>query len=69
MTEVANFIDKMNLNKKTEQLETCQQHHIKFLYYCIECKIPLCSDCYMFENEHKSYKIKKLMMFIMNILI
>ncbi len=60
MTEVANFIDKMNLNKKTEQLETCQQHHIKFLYYCIECKIPLCSDCYMFENDHKSHKIKKI---------
>ena len=60
MTEVANFIDKMNLNKKTEQLETCLKHHIKFLYYCIECKIPLCSDCYMFENDHKNHKIKKI---------
>ena len=60
MTELAIFIDKMNINKKTEQLETCQKHKIKFLYYCNECNLPLCSDCYMFENEHKNHKIKKI---------
>ncbi len=60
MAEVANFIDKMSLNKKTEQLESCQKHNIKYLYFCTKCNIPLCSDCYMFEDNHKNHEIKRI---------
>ena len=41
-------------------LSICKKHNIQFLYYCINCKSPLCSDCYMFENEHKTHSIKKI---------
>ena len=60
MTDVANYIDKINSNKKAEETEICPKHEIQNLYYCSDCKIPLCSDCYMLEDTHKKHKIKKI---------
>ncbi len=60
MAEVANFIDKMNNNKKNEELENCPKHNIQYLYYCKNCNVPLCSDCYMFEDNHKEHEIKRI---------
>ena len=60
MTDVANYIDKISSNKKVEEMEICPMHEIQNLYYCSECKIPLCSDCYMLEDKHKKHKIKKI---------
>ena len=60
MTDVANYIDKINTNKKVEQNEFCRKHEIQNLYYCTDCKMPLCSDCYMLEDKHKKHKIKKI---------
>ena len=60
MTDVANYIDKMNSSKKVEESEICEKHQIQNLYYCIECETPLCSDCYMLEENHKKHKIKKI---------
>lgn len=60
MNEVASYIEKINTTKKNEKSEICKKHNIQFLYYCINCKSPLCSDCYMFENEHKTHSIKKI---------
>ena len=60
MTDVANYIDRISTNKKVEQSEICSKHEIQNLYYCDECKTPLCSDCYMLEDTHKKHKIKKI---------
>ena len=60
MTDVANYIDKINSSKKVEESEICEKHQIKNLYYCVECETPLCSDCYMLEENHKKHKIKKI---------
>ena len=60
MTDVANYIDKINTNKKVEQNEFCRKHEIQNLYYCTDCQMPLCSDCYMLEDKHKKHKIKKI---------
>ena len=60
MTDVANYIDKISANKKVEQNEFCRKHEIQNLYYCSDCEIPLCSDCYMLEDKHKKHKIKKI---------
>ena len=60
MTDVANYIDKISANKNCEQSEICLKHDIQNLYYCDECKTPLCSDCYMLEDKHKKHKIKKI---------
>ena len=60
MAEVANFIDKINNNKKNEELENCPKHNIQYLYYCKNCNVPLCSDCYMFEDNHKEHEIKRI---------
>ena len=60
MTDVANYIDKINTSKKVEESEICEKHQIQNLYYCMECETPLCSDCYMLEDNHKKHKIKKI---------
>ena len=60
MTDVANYIEKINKAKKNEEEELCPKHQIQFLYFCSECNEALCSDCYMFEDKHKKHKIKKL---------
>ena len=60
MTDVANYIDKINSSKKVEESEICEKHQIQNLYYCMECETPLCSDCYMLEENHKKHKIKKI---------
>ena len=60
MTDVANYIDKINTSKKVEESEICEKHQIQNLYYCMECETPLCSDCYMLEEKHKKHKIKKI---------
>ena len=60
MNEVASYIEKINTNKKIEKNEMCIKHNIQYLYYCTNCKVALCSDCYMFENEHKNHTIKKI---------
>lgn len=57
MNEIASYIEKKN---KTNSKEVCSKHNIQYLYYCIDCKIPLCSDCCLFEDEHKNHNIKKL---------
>ena len=60
MTDVANYIDKISSSKKVEESEICPKHQIQNLYYCVECETPLCSDCYMLEDNHKKHKIKKI---------
>ena len=60
MTDVANYIDKISSSKKAEESEICEKHGVQNLYYCIECETPLCSDCYMLEENHKKHKIKKI---------
>ena len=60
MADVANYIDKINTSKKAEESEICSKHQIQNLYYCTDCEIPLCSDCYMLEDKHKKHKIKKI---------
>ena len=60
MTDVANYIDKISASKKTEETEICSKHQIQNLYYCADCEMPLCSDCYMLEDKHKKHKIKKI---------
>ena len=59
MADVANYIDKINTSKKAEESEICNKHQIQNLYYCTDCEMPLCSDCYMLEDKHKKHKIKK----------
>ena len=60
MTDVANYIDRISSTKKVEETEICNKHQIQSLYYCADCEIPLCSDCYMLEDKHKKHKIKKI---------
>ena len=60
MNDLASYIEKINLSKRTEKIEMCVKHNIQFLYFCSTCQVPLCSDCFMFENEHKTHLIKKM---------
>ena len=60
MSDLVNYIDKIGMNNNKEKNEICKKHQIEFLYYCDTCKIPLCSDCFMLEEDHKSHTIKKI---------
>ena len=60
MNDLASYIEKMNFSKRTDKIEMCAKHSIQFLYFCSTCQVPLCSDCFMFENEHKTHLIKKM---------
>ena len=60
MNDLASYIEKINLSKRTEKIDMCAKHSIQFLYFCSTCQVPLCSDCFLFENEHKTHLIKKM---------
>ena len=47
-------------SKQKNQTEICLDHKINLLYYCMDCNVALCSDCYMFANNHKDHQIKHL---------
>ena len=38
----------------------CILHNLPLMYFCKICKIPLCSDCYMLNNNHKNHQIEKI---------
>ena len=48
MNDIASFIEKNN--PKSPSKEICQKHEIQYLYYCINCKSPLCSDCVQYTT-------------------
>ena len=47
-----------NLEKEIE--EKCKEHEKGLIYYCIDCKKSVCSDCAMFGGEHKGHKFEHL---------
>ena len=38
----------------------CTQHETPLSYYCNTCKKPICSDCAMFGDAHKSHQFERL---------
>ena len=38
----------------------CIFHNLPLMYFCTICKIALCSDCYMLNNNHKNHQIEKI---------
>lgn len=40
--------------------EACSKHNSKLVYYCLNCKIPICSDCAVLEKTHKSHSFEKI---------
>ena len=62
ITTVKSILNKILevFNKQKNQTEMCQEHKINLLYFCNDCNISLCSDCYLFENTHKDHQIKHL---------
>ena len=58
VAEVTAAIDTLHSKKKSlmaSKKEKCQQHKTALNYYCSTCKIPLCSDCAMFGDDHKQH--------------
>ena len=56
----SNYLGKVSTQNKKEKSDICSKHDLNKLYYCVNCKLPLCSDCYMLENTHKEHEIKKI---------
>ena len=38
----------------------CVLHNLPLMYFCKICKVALCSDCYMLNNNHKNHQIEKI---------
>ena len=38
----------------------CKEHKTPLSYYCNTCKKPICSDCAMFGDTHKSHQFERL---------
>ena len=39
---------------------TCLAHNRKFIFYCFQCKTPLCSDCDIEGHDQENHSIKQL---------
>eukprot|EP00826_Nyctotherus_ovalis_P047440 TRINITY_DN5456_c0_g2_i3.p1 TRINITY_DN5456_c0_g2~~TRINITY_DN5456_c0_g2_i3.p1 ORF type:complete len:260 (+),score=67.68 TRINITY_DN5456_c0_g2_i3:175-954(+) len=46
--------------KEAEKDEKCEEHKQPLMYYCADCKQSICSDCAMFESQHKGHKFEHL---------
>ena len=55
MNDLANYVQSNIISN-----EECSIHNLPIIYYCKNCKISLCSDCVMLNNEHKSHIINKV---------
>ena len=49
-----------NLKKKIGNDEKCARHSQSLVYFCTTCKKAICSDCAMFEIEHKGHNFEHL---------
>lgn len=60
INELSTMIENMNISKKQIKQETCSEHNVQLLYFCVNCNESLCSDCYMFGKKHKDHEINKI---------
>ncbi|KAJ5066612.1 e3 ubiquitin-protein ligase trim37 [Anaeramoeba ignava] len=49
--------EEFEMLEKKESEEICQKHQIQARYYCVTCQIPICSDCVIIDDQHKSDEI------------
>ena len=50
---VQNFKREYIINKKEEKIYTlCKQHNLKFVKYCQDCKIDICSECLNINHHY-----------------
>lgn len=40
--------------------EKCKKHHVKASVYCETCKICICHECALWEEEHRGHTFKPL---------
>ena len=55
MNDLANYVQSNIISN-----EECTIHNLPIIYYCKNCKISLCSDCVMLNDEHKNHIINKV---------
>ena len=75
VSEISEHVDAMNKNipDNTSEIENlsdgtimkngseiCKDHGAKLDYYCSTCKVPICSECAMFEAKHKDHKYLRM---------
>ena len=57
MAEISQVLEKM---QAAEPVDKCQVHETPLSYYCVTCQTLVCSDCAMFESEHKGHEFQRL---------
>ena len=59
---VQNFRREYIVNKKEEKIYTlCQQHNLKFVKYCQDCKTDICSEC-LNSRQHSNHSLKNYLL-------
>ena len=54
------LVQQQESQPQQRKKELCAQHNTPLSYYCKTCKVPICSDCGLFGDQHKSHQFEKL---------
>ena len=60
ITKAIQTIQEKGESSGNRRKEMCTQHKTPLSYYCNTCKKPICSDCAMFGDAHKSHQFERL---------
>eukprot|EP01017_Pseudomicrothorax_dubius_P013644 TRINITY_DN1608_c0_g1_i16.p1 TRINITY_DN1608_c0_g1~~TRINITY_DN1608_c0_g1_i16.p1 ORF type:complete len:523 (-),score=83.52 TRINITY_DN1608_c0_g1_i16:1073-2641(-) len=59
VSEISNVLESIPL-KKEDEGDLCPEHQSKLSYFCSTCEVPVCSDCAMFGQKHKSHEFEQI---------
>lgn len=48
------------LYEKNEDIDKCEEHCLKMIYYCTDCDNVICPDCFMFTKKHTNHNIERV---------
>lgn len=57
VAEISQALEKLQV---AEPIDKCQVHETPLNYYCVTCQTLVCSDCAMFESQHKGHEFQRL---------
>lgn len=48
------------IHENNENVDKCNEHQMKMIYYCLTCSKVICSDCVMFTKAHEGHKFERI---------
>lgn len=69
LNDLSSILEKLTRNQSAraiansnhiDPLEICEEHKIKFQYFCLTCSKSVCADCVMFTNNHEKHQFERM---------